>query len=474
MAIANVALSDTFDLWRTKTNQVVKVVNDVENLTHPLANMALQAVSVSSDAANTANAVANTAGNIAFDMVTSNTILMDRITEYTNSIITTVFTDIYNDSNVAYIRANTAIDTSNLALQTANAFVANSADIISNILLNDSQTQNTLNVTASSYVDGFLANVSFSVSFQRANTATIVANTAYNKGNAAHNSANTAASIANSAFLAANTGISITSNTIFGRVNAATDIAVAAFNSSNVGITSAFNYANTRAPIQAYAKANSAANDAASASSEASVAFAKGRAAHITANSAASAASSAQSAASSAQSTASQALSAANDTTVRVQSSLDTGTSYYFTVVNGSGNSIDLRRSDSSIRMIYGTKFIGMQSYTGWFFSGVVSSPSDETLKENIKRVENALELVDQLNGVTFTWKKEGYPDSGVIAQNIKDVLPHLVAETVSEDKKTKELVVNYTGLSAYLIEAIKELNKEVKDIKRHLGLLDE
>lgn len=56
-----------------------------------------------------------------------------------------------------------------------------------------------------------------------------------------------------------------------------------------------------------------------------------------------------------------------------------------------------------------------------------------------------------------FDWKNGTGKSSGVIAQELETVLPHLVATDSSPEKMRS---VNYAGLSAYFIEAIKELKK--------------
>ena len=87
------------------------------------------------------------------------------------------------------------------------------------------------------------------------------------------------------------------------------------------------------------------------------------------------------------------------------------------------------------------------------------NSSSDVNLKENIHTVENALETVISLRGVSFDWKETGKSSYGVIAQELEEVLPELV--------KTGEIKsVNYNGLIGVLIEAVKELSEEVKNLK--------
>jgi hypothetical protein len=87
---------------------------------------------------------------------------------------------------------------------------------------------------------------------------------------------------------------------------------------------------------------------------------------------------------------------------------------------------------------------------------------SDENYKENVITVNNALNKVEQLRGVSFDWKDNGRSSYGVIAQELQKVLPELVH---GEDPKT----VNYNGIIGVLIEAVKELSEEVKELKNNI-----
>jgi hypothetical protein len=96
--------------------------------------------------------------------------------------------------------------------------------------------------------------------------------------------------------------------------------------------------------------------------------------------------------------------------------------------------------------------------------SGIITavdfnSTSDQNLKTNIQTVENALETVNSLRGVSFDWKETGKSSYGVIAQELEVVLPQLVSNT---EIKT----VNYNGIIGVLIEAIKELKVEIEELK--------
>ena len=84
---------------------------------------------------------------------------------------------------------------------------------------------------------------------------------------------------------------------------------------------------------------------------------------------------------------------------------------------------------------------------------------SDINLKENIKTVENSLNTLTQLRGVSFDWKETGKGSYGVIAQELEEVLPDLI--NTGEVKS-----VNYNGIIGVLIEAVKELKKEIEELK--------
>lgn len=97
---------------------------------------------------------------------------------------------------------------------------------------------------------------------------------------------------------------------------------------------------------------------------------------------------------------------------------------------------------------------------TGTLSSTIFNSTSDETLKYDVKPIENALAYLDEFNGVHFKWKKTNEPSLGVIAQDVEKVLPELVDSGI--DHKT----VNYNGIIAVLIQAVKELKAEIEVLK--------
>ena len=88
---------------------------------------------------------------------------------------------------------------------------------------------------------------------------------------------------------------------------------------------------------------------------------------------------------------------------------------------------------------------------------------SDARSKTNIETIPNALDKVDAIRGVTYNKieNPDGYRYMGVIAQELQDVIP----EVVIEDTDGK-LSVAYGNIVGVLIEAVKELRAEIKELK--------
>ena len=89
-----------------------------------------------------------------------------------------------------------------------------------------------------------------------------------------------------------------------------------------------------------------------------------------------------------------------------------------------------------------------------------ITAYSDINMKEDISTIENALDKVSQMRGVMFTRKDTSERGTGVIAQEIRDILP----EVVMENKEY--LSVAYGNIVGVLIEAIKELQKRVEELE--------
>ena len=89
---------------------------------------------------------------------------------------------------------------------------------------------------------------------------------------------------------------------------------------------------------------------------------------------------------------------------------------------------------------------------------------SDETLKTNIQPLESALETVNKLQGVSYEWKSDGSNDLGFIAQDVNKVVPQIVYGTGDGD-----LGLDYSKLTSILVEAVKEQQAQINDLKSKL-----
>jgi hypothetical protein len=100
------------------------------------------------------------------------------------------------------------------------------------------------------------------------------------------------------------------------------------------------------------------------------------------------------------------------------------------------------------------------------YATGDVISASDKNVKDNIKTIDNSLQLINSLRGVSYNLKANGERSMGVIAQEVEEVLPELV------DDSTGVMSVKYNGLIAVLIEAVKDLSGQVGELKQEIKQL--
>ena len=98
--------------------------------------------------------------------------------------------------------------------------------------------------------------------------------------------------------------------------------------------------------------------------------------------------------------------------------------------------------------------------------TGTITANSDISLKKNLLKIENALEKVEQINGYTYEFKADDSKrHAGVIAQEIEGVLPEIVNKG-----NDGILGVEYGNISALLIEAIKEQQTQINELKALLN----
>jgi hypothetical protein len=109
-------------------------------------------------------------------------------------------------------------------------------------------------------------------------------------------------------------------------------------------------------------------------------------------------------------------------------------------------------------------------------YTGSIGACSDARYKTDVNSLDNALDRVSRLRGVSFNWKKDQFPQHkfsekeqvGLIAQEVKDVVPQVVSEDGDGYYN-----VDYTKLTPLLIEAIKELKDQNQKLQQRIEKLE-
>ena len=96
--------------------------------------------------------------------------------------------------------------------------------------------------------------------------------------------------------------------------------------------------------------------------------------------------------------------------------------------------------------------------------TGDITAFSDARVKENVETIPNALKKVTALRGVNFNKVGDEKRSTGVIAQEVKEVLPEVIHEN-----EGGMLSVAYGNITGVLIEAIKEQQKQIDELKAKL-----
>ncbi len=104
----------------------------------------------------------------------------------------------------------------------------------------------------------------------------------------------------------------------------------------------------------------------------------------------------------------------------------------------------------------------GSVTFTGQVYAAGFTPTSSRAFKTNIRTFENALDTVNRLRGVRFDWKESGTPAVGLIAEEVDEVVPEVVAHENGTAKG-----VNYANLVAVLVEAVKEQQAIIQEERR-------
>jgi len=102
---------------------------------------------------------------------------------------------------------------------------------------------------------------------------------------------------------------------------------------------------------------------------------------------------------------------------------------------------------------------------------------SDARLKKEIIHFSNSLDIISSLNPVYFRWRTDEFPEyqfhnrqeSGLLAQDVEKVLPHLV----QNDQHGHKAVFYNKEIQMHMVQAIKELKAENDELKKRLAALE-
>jgi hypothetical protein len=105
-----------------------------------------------------------------------------------------------------------------------------------------------------------------------------------------------------------------------------------------------------------------------------------------------------------------------------------------------------------------------------WSANGTIQT-SDARLKTNIHPLQYGLKEVLQMRPVSYNWKNDASlagPKIGLLAQEVKKLVP----EVVVGDEEKENLGMNYSELVPVLINAVKEQQSQIDDIKSRINTL--
>ncbi|MFL5765190.1 MAG: tail fiber domain-containing protein [Bacteroidia bacterium] len=150
---------------------------------------------------------------------------------------------------------------------------------------------------------------------------------------------------------------------------------------------------------------------------------------------------------------------------------------------------------------IYATASGGTLNYAGYFNGDIYGNGisttagnlivSDERFKQDVKPVDNALSIINQLKPRSYNYinnneygmnfpKQKQY---GFIAQDVQKLLPELVSATVKPEQKDEKgnvigkgidfIAVNYTEFIPLLVQGMQEQDKTIKSLQEEIGKLN-
>jgi hypothetical protein len=133
---------------------------------------------------------------------------------------------------------------------------------------------------------------------------------------------------------------------------------------------------------------------------------------------------------------------------------------------SGSATRVGINKTDPS----YALHLPNNADASGQGMANAWNAYSSIRWKENINPIDHALEKVLALRGVYFDWKESKKHGIGMIAEEVGKVIPEVVSH---EENGVDAQAMDYARLTALLVEAIKEQQKEIEALKAKLEKLE-
>jgi hypothetical protein len=149
-----------------------------------------------------------------------------------------------------------------------------------------------------------------------------------------------------------------------------------------------------------------------------------------------------------------------NTTSVGIQlqddaiiSSVSNGLGYFYNKADGgSGTAFQFRSGNTNV---------GSISVTG---SATAYNTSSDARLKDITGSARGLEVINELNPVAYDWKVDGKSDEGLIAQEVKELVPNAVSET-----EEGYYQMDYSKLVTPLIKAVQEQQEQIEELKQEI-----
>jgi hypothetical protein len=146
-------------------------------------------------------------------------------------------------------------------------------------------------------------------------------------------------------------------------------------------------------------------------------------------------------------------------TTINATDTVAAGTYYpVFVAAAGTNQTARVRSTATAFAFNPGTGEVSATDF---------NTLSDLSMKINVTGIDHAVEKLRSIRGVHFQYRQSGRASLGVIAQDLEPVLPDLVKPATDGTRS-----VSYNGLVAVLIEAIKQQQNDIEELRQQIKQL--